>query len=229
MQKLSRPLEKNWPITQRFETKVTYMRSGIHSGIDWDCEVGTPLLACFDGIVVKTENILINSGYGRALWLQSTEDPRYVALYGHTSKLFVKVGTVVERGMIIANGGKSGFVIAIRPGDGSHLHFGLQLDGKWIDPLPLMDLGTPRVVTAEPAEPVPAAPSAPVKVIVQDGNPKYENYTLKKGDTLYAIAKKKLGDANKWRDLQYYNRDIIPDPKKMPVGLVIRIPSALKK
>lgn len=49
-------------------------------------------------------------------------------------------------------------------------------------------------------------------------------YTLVPGDSLWKVAQKLLGDGNRWREIQRLNR--IPDAqlKKLPVGMVIRIP-----
>lgn len=220
---LLKPFEKNWPMTQRFETKVSYMRSGFHSGIDYACPNKTELLACFDGEVIKTENVLINAGYGRAIWIRSAADPSLVALYGHCSQLLAVKGAKVNAGEIIALSGRSGFVLGKT---GYHLHFGLQKDGKWIDPLPLFDQAQPVPLTHEGID-----VSDEIKVPVRDANPepKYESYTIKKGDTMYGIAKRTLGDPEKWKDLAYWNRDIIENPRKIYPGTVIRIPTALKK
>lgn len=205
--KIFEPLLKDWPITQRFETKVTYMRTGIHSGIDYACPKGTDLLACFDGMVIKTENVLINSGYGRAIWIRSLADPSLVALYGHTNKLLAVQGTQVRAGQIIALSGNSGFVFSAWGGDGSHLHFGLQQNGKWIDPLPFFEKE--------------AAPT--VSIPVKDETSEYDEYIVKAGDTLYAISKRVLGNPNKWKNIWNLNKDIIPDPKKIYPGQRLKI------
>lgn len=215
---LKKPLEKNWPITQRFETKVTYMRSGIHSGIDYACPDDTDLLACFDGIVIKTENVLINSGYGRAIWLQKKDNPKIVALYGHTSKILAIKGTEVEAGMIIGKSGHSGYVFSAHGGNGAHLHFALLVDNVWTDPMPFFDTN----------KTIPKAPAVPISIPVKDGNgneatAEYETYTVVKGDTLYGIAKKKLGDAEKWRQIYDLNNDKIENPKYIKPGQILII------
>lgn len=213
--RLEKPLEKNWPITQRFETKVKYMRSGIHSGIDWACPKGTELLACFDGVVVKTENVLINSGYGRALWIRSKENPHLVALYGHTSKLLAKVGTEVRTGEIVALSGNSGFVFSVSGGDGSHLHFALLLDGAFVDPAPFLSDQTPTVI------PINSDIHIPVKDL---DTPEFETYTIKKGDSLYSIALKKLYNAQRWKELWELNKSSILNPRKLKIGQTIKLP-----
>lgn len=215
MLKIQKPLEKNWPITQHFETKVRYMRSGIHSGIDWACPKGTELLACFDGVVAKTESRLINSGYGRAIWIRSKENPALVALYGHTSKLLAVVGSEIKTGQIVALSGNSGFVFSTSGGDGSHLHFALLMDGVFIDPLPYLADNQPTIIKI----------NSDIHVPVKDGDhPQLEDYVVKKGDTLYGIAIKKLKNAQRWKELAEINADIVRNPKKIIPGMKLRIP-----
>lgn len=54
------------------------------------------------------------------------------------------------------------------------------------------------------------------------GNKKV-TYTVRKGDTLYSIAKKFYGDADRWKVIAKAND--IKDPRKLKVGKVIKIPS----
>lgn len=42
--------------------------------------------------------------------------------------------------------------------------------------------------------------------------PKNKTYTVKKGDTLYGIAKKELGDGSKWKEIYNLNKDKIKNP-----------------
>ena len=55
------------------------------------------------------------------------------------------------------------------------------------------------------------------------GDKKRVTYTIKKGDTLYSIAKKFYGDADRWKVIAKAND--IKDPRKLKVGKVIKIPS----
>lgn len=49
-------------------------------------------------------------------------------------------------------------------------------------------------------------------------------YTIQKGDTLSALAKKHYQDANQWRKIFEANREVIGDPDKIYPGQTIRIP-----
>ena len=49
-------------------------------------------------------------------------------------------------------------------------------------------------------------------------------YTVKPGDTLSAIAKQYLGNANDYMDIFNANRDQLSDPDKIQPGQVLKIP-----
>lgn len=49
-------------------------------------------------------------------------------------------------------------------------------------------------------------------------------YTVQSGDTLSAIAKKHLGDANAYNKIFEANRDQLSDPDKIKPGQVLKIP-----
>ena len=48
-------------------------------------------------------------------------------------------------------------------------------------------------------------------------------YTVKQGDYLILIAKRELGDANKWRDIYELNRDKISDPNLIYPGQILKL------
>ena len=50
------------------------------------------------------------------------------------------------------------------------------------------------------------------------------SYTVQSGDTLSAIAKKFLGNANDYMDIFNANRDQLSDPDKIKPGQVLKIP-----
>jgi nucleoid-associated protein YgaU len=49
-------------------------------------------------------------------------------------------------------------------------------------------------------------------------------YTVKKGDTLSAIAKREYGDAGKWQQIYEANRDQLDNPDLIHPGQELRIP-----
>jgi nucleoid-associated protein YgaU len=62
----------------------------------------------------------------------------------------------------------------------------------------------------------PAAPAAPAQ----------RTYTVKAGDTLGAIAKAELGNANAYMKIFEANRDVLSDPNKISPGQVLKIPAS---
>lgn len=54
--------------------------------------------------------------------------------------------------------------------------------------------------------------------------PEVEYYTIEKGDTLWGIAAKFLGNGSKYPEIFEANREVIEDPDKIFVGQKIRIP-----
>jgi nucleoid-associated protein YgaU len=54
-------------------------------------------------------------------------------------------------------------------------------------------------------------------------------YTVQAGDTLSAISKKFLGNANEYMDIFNANRDQLTDPDKIKPGQVLKIPQHARK
>jgi len=54
--------------------------------------------------------------------------------------------------------------------------------------------------------------------------PKGKTYTVKAGDTLSAIAKEHLGNANAYMKIFELNKDQLTDPDKIKPGQVLRLP-----
>jgi LysM repeat protein len=54
-------------------------------------------------------------------------------------------------------------------------------------------------------------------------------YTVQSGDTLSAIAKKFLGNANDYMEIYNLNRDQLSDPDKIKPGQVLKIPQHTHK
>lgn len=51
------------------------------------------------------------------------------------------------------------------------------------------------------------------------------SHTVAKGDTLSAIAKQYLGNANDWRQIFDANRDVLDNPDRINPGQVLKIPA----
>ena len=95
----------------------------MHWGIDISTNIGNPILATADGIVIKVEtdkylgkNVTISHGNG------------FTTIYGHMSNFNVKAGQRVKRRDIIGYIGQTGKAA------GPHVHYEVFRDGKRVDP-----------------------------------------------------------------------------------------------
>jgi murein DD-endopeptidase MepM/ murein hydrolase activator NlpD len=103
-----------------------------HSGLD----IGTggvknkPVYAMAAGKVIISRYY---GGYGYAVVIDHGSG--LTTLYGHNNTLLVKEGQTVEGGQKIALSGSTG------RSTGPHVHFGVQMNGEYIDPQPYYMLG----------------------------------------------------------------------------------------
>ena len=49
-------------------------------------------------------------------------------------------------------------------------------------------------------------------------------HVIAEGDTLFSLARRYYGDADRFADIYQANRDVLRTPDRLPVGAVIRIP-----
>ena len=101
-------------------------RYRLHTGVDWAAPTGTPIMAAGDG-VVKT--IGTRAGYGRSITMTHTNG--YVTTYNHMSGYAkgLKAGERVPQGQVI------GFVGSTGLSTGPHLHFEVQVNDRFVDPM----------------------------------------------------------------------------------------------
>lgn len=111
-----------WPTTGHV---ITQYYGWKHTGVDIDGDFTSPLYAAYDGVVTTAG--WNNGGYGLQVMIQHPNG--MTTRYGHSSKLFVKVGDTVKRGQVIAMMGSTG------RSTGSHLHFEVYVNGKRTNPL----------------------------------------------------------------------------------------------
>lgn len=100
------------------------MRWGtMHSAIDIANEMGTPIYAASSGEVIDAGPA---QGYG--LWIRIRHEDGTITHYGHQNANHVSVGDIVETGDHIADMASEGY------STGSHLDFGVEIDGEKVDP-----------------------------------------------------------------------------------------------
>jgi len=78
------------------------------------------------------------------------------------------------------------------------------------------------VATMPIARPTPGPGTVEVAPLPAPGGP--QTYTVKKGDTLYSLAKRYYGDGKLWTRIFDANRDKLKDASAVPVGIVLAIP-----
>lgn len=180
-----------------------YRRYRFHYGTDIDLINGDTVLAAFDGMVrVAT----YNKSYGRIIVIRHTNGLETV--YGHLSKILTDTNSIVKAGTPIALGGNTG------KSTGSHLHFELRYLGKAIDPESIINFEEGRLISNKIY--LTAYNFDYLQRIEADKNAKV--CFVKKGDTLYAIARKYNTSVSK---LCYYNG--INETAILQIGQRIRV------
>ena len=123
------PLDGEPEVTQRFgdNYEVYMQRYGIpgHNGIDWAANIGDPVLAAYDGVMLASG--YDDNGYGLFVTVQHEQGLR--TTYAHLIDAGPYApGVEVKKGEKIAVSGDSGW------SSGPHLHFGVTLDGESVNP-----------------------------------------------------------------------------------------------
>lgn len=95
-----------------------------HYGVDMSAPGGTPLLAMGNGRVISAGS---NGGYGNCVILDLGNGLQ--AMYAHMSTIAVSVGETVNKGDSVGGVGSTG------DSTGNHLHFGVLVNGTFVDPL----------------------------------------------------------------------------------------------
>lgn len=103
-------------------------RNQMHEGIDLAAPTGTPIVATADGVVMFSGS---RAGYGRTVIINHGYGFR--TLYGHASKIIVRVGQQVKHGQVIAYVGSTGV------STGSHLHYEVHVSRKPVNPWPYIN------------------------------------------------------------------------------------------
>ena len=102
-----------------------YKTRKMHNGMDFTAPTGTKIYATGDAVVQKVQNkrwgygkhVVLNHGYG------------YSTLYGHMSRINVRVGQKVKRGQLIGLVGSTG------KSTGPHLHYEVRKNGNAVNPV----------------------------------------------------------------------------------------------
>jgi murein DD-endopeptidase MepM/ murein hydrolase activator NlpD len=118
----------------RFGDRRTYLYQGkavdqqTHLGEDLASLINSPVYAGNNGVVVYAEPLGI---YGDTVILD--HGLGVFSSYSHMSKIDVKVGDKLQKGAVLGQTGTTGLAA------GDHLHFAINLQGEFVDPLEWWD------------------------------------------------------------------------------------------
>ncbi len=116
-----------WPTTGVVTSPYGLRWGGtdFHPGIDIANDMGTPIVATADGVVVYAG--WNAGGYGNMVDIDHGNG--LMTRYGHASQVVVSSGQFVRRGQVIALMGSTGF------STGPHVHYEVHINGKQVNPI----------------------------------------------------------------------------------------------
>jgi murein DD-endopeptidase MepM/ murein hydrolase activator NlpD len=159
------------PVDDVLTSKFGWRDGRMHNGIDIDLQVWDTVVAAFPGVVRVARAY---GGYGRVVVIRHYNGLE--TTYAHLHRFKVKEGERVEGGQLIGLGGSSGH------STGSHLHFEVRFKGVPINPLSFISFEDQALVN-----------DTLVLKRTKNGFAAYPKgilfHTVKRGDTLYDIAK----------------------------------------
>ena len=120
------PLDKyriTSPFGMRFHPILNRYR--MHNGIDMAASANTPIYAARGGLVVTAS--YQKDGAGN--YVQLDHGDGFRSIYMHMTRYVVKTGDYVAPGQVIGYVGSTGL------STGNHLHFGISLNGTYVNPL----------------------------------------------------------------------------------------------
>ena len=98
----------------------------MHTGVDWAAPTGTPIYASGNGTIEKEG---WESGYGK--YVRIRHNNGYETAYGHLSAF----ARGIEEGKRVRQGQVIGFIGSTGLSTGSHLHYEILVNGRFVDPM----------------------------------------------------------------------------------------------
>jgi murein DD-endopeptidase MepM/ murein hydrolase activator NlpD len=173
-----------------------YRGRRVHAGVDLKLNLHDTVVAAFDGVVRMARYY---AGYGNCVVIRHYNGLE--TLYGHLSRIKVKINQEVKAGDLVGLGGSTGRASC------NHLHFETRFRGQAFNPKQLIDFDSftlvkdtliitgksfgrsrdymPGLTTSSDADDHKSTGS---KSKYSKGSKKY--HTIKSGDTLYALSRK---------------------------------------
>jgi murein DD-endopeptidase MepM/ murein hydrolase activator NlpD len=165
----------SFPIVGQITSKYGWRKGRPHKGLDLDLVTGDSVACAFDGVVRISE---YSPSFGHFIVVRHYNGLE--TLYAHLSKRMVKVGETVVCSQLLGLGGNTG------RSRGSHLHFEVRFLGKSMDPMKIFDFENGKLQQDT--------------LLIEKSLFKYayssyssagaRYYTIRKGDTLGAIARR---------------------------------------
>ena len=157
-----------------------------HPGTDIKLQLGDTVRAMFKGIVTRSGRYY---GYGLLVILKHPDDIE--TYYAHLSKCIVNVGDTVNPGDVIGLGGRTGRATT------THLHFEVRYHAKAYNAQKLFDFAEQKLIAETYSDETIAklADSKSDTLATPDSTEKTAHegkiyHIIKKGDTLFSLAKK---------------------------------------
>lgn len=113
-----------WPTTNHFLSGYDYSPATNHFGLDFDGDLGSPINAVDNGVIVYSG--WNNYGYGNVIVIDHGNG--WQSLYAHLEVIYVGCGDSVYRSTLIGMMGSTG------NSTGPHLHFELRTDHAYVNP-----------------------------------------------------------------------------------------------
>jgi len=143
-------------------------RNRPHHGTDFGARKGTPLLAVNSGKITYASRM---GTYGNVVKIK--HGGGYESLYAHQSKIRAKHGQFVKKGQVI------GYVGSTGRSTGPHLHFGLQKNGRWIDPMNVLGKKSIKTTGSNKSSKPADKTIIKYKTVVIKGAKEYKNKLLR--------------------------------------------------
>jgi murein DD-endopeptidase MepM/ murein hydrolase activator NlpD len=102
-----------------------YKTPDFHPGMDFSAPQGTPIYSTGEGVVQRADNLA--QGYGNHVVVKHGFG--FETLYGHMSRIKVRVGQKVKRGEVLGYVGSTGLSTA------PHVHYEVIKGGQKINPI----------------------------------------------------------------------------------------------
>jgi murein DD-endopeptidase MepM/ murein hydrolase activator NlpD len=178
-----------------------------HSGTDVKLQKGDTVRAGFGGIVTKAAR-----HYGYGLLVVISHGFGIETYYAHLSKCIVQEGDSIKAGDAVGLGGRTGWATT------THLHFEIRYNSKAYNPEQLFDFTNQKVLsqTYYESEKLETKDEPVLASIKTDSVEKV--HVIKKGDTLYSLAKKYNTSVDKLQD-----ENNLKPGSKLKIGNKLRV------